>query len=237
MVRQLQTEKEKRAQTAMRNTFKSPVMERFIRGICTGEISIQVAKDASDLFTRGVKLPHDKRIMRKRVEIVCVSTQCSNGNPSDRFEDRLCNRCRSLSWGFEGSLSYEAQRPAYVVHMFRSFEDFLSIPHLPLGLKHFRRVKGVHLRHALLVQHNIRRKLLGMPTDHIFPLTYRFNEIRDAFIVRQRSVSVSRICRALAPLDPHTYVLYEIIRRVVPAEASRVEIVRIADQVMQLYRN
>lgn len=237
MVRQRQLIKEERTRIAIRNAFKSPVMERVIQGICMGVINIQVAKDALELFTPGVKLQPDNRIVRKRVEIMCKSTRCSNGRPSDRYEDRMCRRCQKWSWGNEGYYSYEMERPACIVSMFRSFEDFLTVPHLPLGLNHFRRVKGDHLRHAMLVQHNIRRKLLGMSTDHIFPTTGCFNGIRDAFIIRQRSVSVSRICRALAPLEPHTHVLYEIIRRIVPEDTSRVDIVRVAERVMQIYRN
>lgn len=230
--------RERRIRNAVLNAFKNPLLDEFIRGICTGLINVQVAKDVLDLFTPGVKLPRDKRIVCKRVLIICERGDCANSsNRTPYMNYNLCGRCRKWSWGNEGYNSYEPEDPAYIVYTFRSFEDFLTVPHLPLGLNHFRRVKGYHLRHALLVQHNIRRKLLGMSTDDIFPSTVCFNGIRDAFIVRQRSVSVSRICRALAPLDQHTLVLYEIIRRIVPAEASRFEIVQIVERVMQIYRN
>lgn len=228
----------RRAEKAIRNAFESPVLKRFIQGICMGLINVQVAKDASELFTPGVKLPRDERVVLKRVRIVCKKSECANSdNRAPYMNYNLCERCRKWSWGNEGYEAYEPEDPAYLVYMFRSFEDFLTVPHLPFGLKHFRRVKGNHLRHAMLVQHNIRRKLLGMSTDDIFPSIRCFEGIRDAFIVRQRSVSVSRICRALAPLDQHTLVLYEIIRRIVPAEASRFEIVQIVERVMQIYRN
>ena len=230
---------------ALKIAFETSTMKWLLRFVCMGAYAIQVATQLSEIFTPGVKMPPDKRIQPYRVRIKCKKRNCGNFHGPRNYENNdYCKHCKKWVWGewlvSDGDIDYIYYDPAYIVYKCPSLENALSLPHFPyIFVKqpklHFRRMRGYELKRTILLQHNIRLKLLGQPIQSYMPPEVVFNAVRDAFIVRQRTMAVSIICRGLVPLGMHTHVMYEIIVRLVPSDVTRYQIMNIICSIMDRY--
>lgn len=211
--------------------FERNSMKNFLKMCYDLTYVPKVALVASDLFTPGVKLPQDSAV-GFYINYVQNCKKC----PTYVRYYGYCRHCQHLMNVSSQYINIVVCDPAYLTHQFVSLETFLGIPHLPLGLAHYRRVKGKHLVHALFLQHNIRRLLLGLGLRRrSFPPDAEWYSVLNEFVNRQRTTLVSRICRGLAPLGLHTHVIYQIVVSLVPPETTRTEIMRVVCAVIDYY--
>ena len=206
-------------------------MQPFIEAVQKREHFIRVPENSSQLTEIIKKYPDD----------TCVKFRAYNGCSKCLITcpccSRICKNHLQLMQNHPPNDPRSGLIPFIKEVRLRKVTFMVSRCFFPPEIDNYNNLIGEELIAAYNLQHNIKLLLLGKFKQPKIPCSWtEFIDIHNEFRQRQQTVHISRMCRALAPLHPHTLVLYEIFKRILPEKMTRLEIVSCIEKVMSIYR-
>lgn len=207
-------------------------MQPFLEKVQSRQHFVQVPENESQLLEIVKKYPNDTQTTLRRYN-------CSSCYYTCPCCARFCKRCRALMKNDPSIGQHGHDLMPYVKEVrFTKIIFMVSRCFFPATeISNYNGLVGEELIAAYNLQHNIKLLLLGKFKQPTIPASWQeFKEIHNEFIHRQQTVHISRMCRALAPLYPHSEVLYEIFKRILPEKMTRFEIMDRIEKAMTIYR-